>query len=86
MCEPNAPDIPLPSGWAKNVKSTVLHVISLAYYAIVAARCHGAGQNRPGVGGLELASLWERFVTYFVGWGQGDSLAFSFLAVRSFRR
>jgi hypothetical protein len=32
------PDIPLPSGWAKNVRSAVLHVISLAHYAIVAAR------------------------------------------------
>ena len=32
------PDIPLPSGWARNVKSAVLHVISLAHYAIVAAR------------------------------------------------
>jgi len=31
-------DIPLPSGWAKNVKSAVLHVISLAYYAIATAR------------------------------------------------
>jgi len=32
------PDIPVPSGWAKNVKSFVLHVISLAHYPIVAAR------------------------------------------------
>jgi len=32
------PDIPLPSGWARNVKSAVLHVISLAHHAIVAAR------------------------------------------------
>jgi len=32
------PDIPLPSGWAKNVRSAVLHVISLAHCAIVAAR------------------------------------------------
>jgi len=31
------PDIPLPSGWAKNVKSAIMHVISLARYAIVAA-------------------------------------------------
>jgi hypothetical protein len=37
------PDIPLPSGWAKNVKSSVLHVISLAHYAIVAA--HGWAAN-----------------------------------------
>ena len=26
------------AGWARNVKSAVLHVISLAHYAIVAAR------------------------------------------------
>jgi len=28
------PDIPVPSGWVKNVKSAVLHVISLAQYAL----------------------------------------------------
>jgi len=28
----------VPSGWAKNVKSAILHVISLAHFAIVAAR------------------------------------------------
>jgi len=38
VCDPTVSDIPLPSGWAKNVKSAVLHVISLAHYAIVAAR------------------------------------------------
>jgi len=32
------PDIPVPSGWAKNVKSAVLHVISLAHYTIACAR------------------------------------------------
>jgi len=32
------PDIPLPSQWANTVKAAVLHVISLAQYAIVAAR------------------------------------------------
>ena len=32
------PDSSLPSGWAKNVKPGVLHVISLAHYAIVSAR------------------------------------------------
>jgi predicted phosphohydrolase len=32
------PDIPLPTGWARNVKSALLHVISLAHYAIVAVR------------------------------------------------
>ena len=38
MSNPFLPDIPLPSGWSKNVKSAVLHVISLAHYTIVAAR------------------------------------------------
>ena len=32
------PDIHVPSGWAKNAQSAVLHVVSLAHYAIVAAR------------------------------------------------
>jgi len=32
------PDVPLISGWPGSVKSAVLHVISLAHYAIVAAR------------------------------------------------
>ena len=32
------PDIPLPSAWAKRVRTSVLHVISLANFAIVAAR------------------------------------------------
>ncbi|KPK42614.1 MAG: hypothetical protein AMK72_14220, partial [Planctomycetes bacterium SM23_25] len=31
------PGIPLPSGWAKNLKSAILHVISLAQYAMVTA-------------------------------------------------
>jgi transposase InsO family protein len=32
------PDISLPSAWPKNVKSAVLHVVSLAHYAIICAR------------------------------------------------
>ena len=32
------PDIPLPTGWAKNVKFSVLYVALLARYGIVAAR------------------------------------------------
>jgi len=32
------PGLPLPSGWGKSVKSAVLHVISLAHYAILSAR------------------------------------------------
>jgi len=41
MSNQSLPVIPLPSGWAKNVKNVktaVLHVISLAQYAIVTAR------------------------------------------------
>jgi len=37
------PDLPLPSGWGKNVKSAVLQVISLAHYAIISA--HGWAAN-----------------------------------------
>ena len=43
MSDQSPPDIPLPSGWARNVKSAVLHVISLAQYAIVSA--HGWAAN-----------------------------------------
>ncbi len=38
MSDHSPPDVPLPSGWAKNVKSAVLHVISMAHYAIACAR------------------------------------------------
>ena len=38
MPDQSPPSLPVPSGWPKNVKSAVLHVISLAHYAIVAAR------------------------------------------------
>ncbi len=38
MCEQSLPDIPLSSGWDRDVTSAILHVISLAYYAIAAAR------------------------------------------------
>ena len=38
MCDHAFRDVPLPSGWAKDVRSAVLHVISLAHYAIVTAR------------------------------------------------
>jgi len=38
LSDQSLPDIPVPTGWAKNVKSAVLHVISLANLAIVAAR------------------------------------------------
>ena len=38
MSDQPSPDIPLPSGWARNVRTAVLHVISPARYAIVALR------------------------------------------------
>ena len=47
MSNQSLPDIPLPSSWAKNVKSAVLHVISLAQYAIVATRGWAADALNP---------------------------------------
>ena len=38
MRDHGPPNIPLPSGWPKCVRSGVTHVISLARYAIVTAR------------------------------------------------
>ena len=38
MCDQGISDIPIPSGWASNVRSAVLHVISLAHFAITCAR------------------------------------------------
>ena len=38
MCDQALPDIPLPSGWPDSVRSAVIHVISLAHYAITCAR------------------------------------------------
>ena len=38
LCNQPISDMPLPTGWARNVKSAVLHVISLAHFAISAAR------------------------------------------------
>ena len=40
------PRIPLPKSWPRHVKSAVLHVISLAHYAIVRAR--GRAESRAG--------------------------------------
>jgi hypothetical protein len=39
------PGLSLPAGWARNVKSVVLHVISLAHYAIISA--HGWAASPP---------------------------------------
>ncbi len=38
MCDNGFSDISVPSGWAKNVKSAVLHVISLAQFALTYTR------------------------------------------------
>ncbi len=38
MCDNGFSGIPVPSGWAKNVKSAVLHVISLAQFALTYTR------------------------------------------------
>ena len=38
MCDQALPEHPLPSGWPDSVRSAVIHVISLAHYAITCAR------------------------------------------------
>ena len=40
-------DLPLPFGWGKNVKSAVLHAISLTHFAIVPARGWAASAHHP---------------------------------------
>jgi len=57
MCDPSLSDVPLPSGWASNVRSAVLHVISLAQYAMVTVRGWAANSlnarvRLPGAKGL----------------------------------
>ena len=47
MSDQSLPDLPVPSGWPKNVKSAVLHVVSLAQYAIVATRGWAADALNP---------------------------------------
>ena len=57
MPDQTLPDSPFPSGWAKNVKSVVLHVVSLARFAIVEAR----GLAAKGSDGSDVASLGRQF-------------------------
>jgi hypothetical protein len=38
VCDPLVSDIPLPSGWPRNVQSAVLHIILLAHHATTCAR------------------------------------------------
>ena len=47
MCDPPISDVPLPSRWAKSVRSSVLHVISLAHFAIVTTRGWAANALNP---------------------------------------
>jgi len=47
LSDQSPPDLPLPSGWAKNVKSAVLHVISLAQYALTYTRGWAADALNP---------------------------------------
>jgi putative transposase len=47
VSDQSLPAVPLPSGWTKNVKSAVLHVISLAHFAIVEARGWAANAVNP---------------------------------------
>ncbi len=41
------PDIPLPKGWPRLVKSALLHVFSLAHYALISARGWAADGLNP---------------------------------------
>ena len=43
-------DLPLPTGWAKNIKSAVLHVISLAQFALAYTRGWAADALNPRAG------------------------------------
>ena len=47
MSDQSPPDLPLPTGWPKNVKSAVLHVISLAQYALTYTRGWAADALNP---------------------------------------
>ena len=47
MSDHSPPDLSVPPGWPKNVKSAVLHVISLAQYAIAATRGWAADALNP---------------------------------------
>jgi transposase InsO family protein len=44
---PSTPDLPLPKGWPRRVKSAILHVFSLAHYAILSARAWAADGLNP---------------------------------------
>jgi hypothetical protein len=47
LSDQSPPDLPLPSGWTQNVKSAVLHVISLAQFALSYTRGWAADALNP---------------------------------------
>ena len=78
MPDQTLPDIPLPSAWAKNVKSAVLHVISLTHYAIVAA--HGWAANSinarvrlaANIANIRNKKHWSQYVVDLIANVQGS--------------
>ncbi len=50
MSPQSEPRIPLPKGWNKHVRSSLLHVISLAQFALAYTRCWGADCINPRLG------------------------------------
>ena len=50
MCDQTLSKIPLPCGWAEDVKSAILHVICLAHYATTCARGWAADRINARVG------------------------------------
>jgi len=50
-------DMLLPPGWGKNVKSAVLHIISLAHYAIISAHGWAAAFRHAGNKNLPIVEL-----------------------------
>ena len=56
MPDQSQPDLPVPSGWARNVKAAVLHVVSMAHFAIIDARgltAKGSDDQRGGPNTLD---------------------------------
>jgi hypothetical protein len=47
MSHQNEPTIPLPKGWNRHLRSAVLHVISLAQFAVIYTRGWGADSSNP---------------------------------------
>jgi transposase InsO family protein len=47
MMRDSIPDLPLPKGWPRRIKSALLHVFSLAHYALIGARGWAADGLNP---------------------------------------